>query len=141
RELQPEDAGRTLKFTLNHLPSAYGDRAMIKQVMVNLISNAIKFTRNKGDEGAIEMTGHSNGRENVYCIRDNGIGFDMTYVDKLFGVFQRLHSQNEFEGTGVGLALVKRIVARHGGRVWAEGNVGEGAAFYFSLPKNEGGLS
>ena len=141
KELLPEDSDRTLKFTLNHLPPAYGDRAMIRQVIVNLISNAIKFTRNKGDEAAIEMTGHSNGRENVYCIRDNGIGFDMSYVDKLFGVFQRLHSQKEFEGTGVGLALVKRIVARHGGRVWAEGNVGEGAAFYFSLPKDKGGLA
>ena len=139
QEIQTNKPDRMLKFTLNHLPSAYGDRAMIRQVMVNLISNAVKFTRNKGNEGAIEMTGHSNGRENIYCIRDNGIGFDMTYVDKLFGVFQRLHSHNEFEGTGVGLALVKRIVLRHGGRVWAEGKVGEGAAFYFSLPKNEGG--
>lgn len=140
QELEPRDSGQAPKFTLNHLPAAFGDRAMIRQVLTNLISNAIKFTRGRGSEGSIEMTGHSNGRENIYRITDNGIGFDMTYVDKLFGVFQRLHSQNEFEGTGVGLALVKRIVVRHGGRVWAEGKVGEGASFYFTLPKDEGGL-
>jgi signal transduction histidine kinase len=141
QELQPHDSVKTPKFTLNHLPTAFGDRSMIRQVLTNLISNAIKFTRDRGAEAAIEITGHSNGRENIYHITDNGIGFDMAYVDKLFGVFQRLHSQNEFEGTGVGLALVKRIVVRHGGRVWAEGKVGEGASFYFTLPKDEGGLS
>lgn len=141
QELEPQGSGWTPKFTLNQLPTAFGDRSMIRQVLTNLISNAIKFTRYRGSEGAIEMTGHSNGSENIYRITDNGIGFDMTYVDKLFGVFQRLHSQNEFEGTGVGLALVKRIVVRHGGRVWAEGKVGEGASFYFTLPKDEGGLS
>jgi PAS domain S-box-containing protein len=129
---------RKLKFTINTLIPAQGDQAMIRQVFVNLLSNAVKFTRPK-ERAVIEVDGRSEGNENIYYVKDNGVGFDMQYVGKLFGVFQRLHSTVEFEGTGVGLAIVQRIIHRHGGRVWAEGKVGEGACFYFTLPiKNEG---
>ena len=118
------------------LPPARGDAVLLKQAWANLLGNAIKFS-GKREAPVIEVTGHENGAENVYCVKDNGAGFDMRYYDKLFGVFQRLHSSAEFPGTGVGLAIVQRVVSRHGGRVWAEGKVGEGATFYFSLPKGE----
>jgi len=124
---------RKLKFTINTLIPAQGDQAMIRQVFVNLLSNAVKFTRPK-DVSTIEVGGSSGENETIYYVKDKGVGFDMQYVNKLFGVFQRLHSSEEFEGTGVGLAIVQRIIHRHGGRVWAEGKVGEGATFYFSLP-------
>jgi len=124
------------QFTLGALPPAYGDAVLIKQAWVNLLDNAIKFS-GKREQPVIEVSGHENGAENVYCVKDNGAGFDMRYYDKLFGVFQRLHRTEEFEGTGVGLAIVQRVVSRHGGRVWAEGEVGKGAAFYFSLPKEK----
>ncbi len=129
---------RKLKFNINTLIPAQGDQAMIRQVFVNLLSNAVKFTRPK-ERAVIEVDGRSEGNENVYTVKDNGVGFDMQYVDKLFGVFQRLHSSEEFEGTGVGLAIVQRIIHRHGGRVWAEGKVGEGATFYFTLPRGTKG--
>jgi signal transduction histidine kinase len=132
-ELKLSVPERKLKFTINTLIPAQGDQAMIRQVFVNLLSNAVKFTRPK-ETAVIEVDGRSEGDENIYYVKDNGVGFDMQYVNKLFGVFQRLHSSSEFEGTGVGLAIVQRIIHRHGGRVWAEGKVGEGATFYFSLP-------
>ncbi len=114
------------------LPFAQADRAMMRQVWVNLIGNALKYS-SKRDAPRIEIGGREDAGENVYWVRDNGIGFDMRYADKLFGVFQRLHRQEDFPGTGVGLAIVQRVVTRHGGRVWAEGRPGEGACFYFSF--------
>jgi light-regulated signal transduction histidine kinase (bacteriophytochrome) len=108
---------------------------MMRQVFVNLISNAIKFSHTS-EAPRIEVGGSIEGDEAVYYVKDNGVGFDMQYVGKLFGVFQRLHSINEFEGTGIGLAIVKRIINRHGGRVWAEGRVNEGASIYLALPRD-----
>jgi signal transduction histidine kinase len=115
------------------LPAANGDPTLIRQVWVNLLSNAFKFSGKSADP-AVTVSGSNNGAELVYCVKDNGAGFDMRYYDKLFGVFQRLHRAEEFPGTGVGLAIVKRVVERHGGRVWAESQPGHGASFYFSLP-------
>jgi two-component system sensor kinase len=132
-ELKPNLAERELTIEIKPLPLCHGDPSMLRQVLVNLLGNAIKFTRPK-DAALIEMGGHTEGAENIYYIKDNGAGFDMQYADKLFGVFQRLHGVAEFEGTGIGLAIVKRIITRHGGRVWAEGKVDEGATFYFTLP-------
>ncbi len=124
------------QLTLGILPQARGDASLIKQVWVNLLGNAAKFS-GKREQPVIEVSGHEDGGECIYLVRDNGVGFDMRYYDKLFGIFQRLHSMAEFTGTGVGLAIVQRIVSRHGGRAWAEGKVGEGATFYFSLPRGE----
>ena len=132
-ELKPALAERELTIEIKQLPLCHGDPSMLRQVLVNLLDNAIKFTRPK-NAALIEMGGHTEGAENIYYIKDNGVGFDMQYADKLFGVFQRLHGVAEFEGTGIGLAIVKRIITRHGGRVWAEGKVDEGATFYFTLP-------
>jgi light-regulated signal transduction histidine kinase (bacteriophytochrome) len=115
------------------LPPAHADRALLRQVWINLIGNALKYSAKRSD-ARIEVGGHVEGAESVYWVRDNGAGFDMRYVDKLFGVFQRLHREDEFPGTGVGLAIVQRVVARHGGRAWAQGTPGEGACFHFSLP-------
>ena len=116
------------------LPPARGDRALLKQVWLNLVGNALKYSAKKPD-ARVEIGAREEAKENVYWVRDNGAGFDMRYADKLFGVFQRLHRAEEFEGTGVGLAIAQRIVARHGGRIWAEAQPGEGACFSFSLPK------
>jgi signal transduction histidine kinase len=121
------------QLVLGALPTVQADRALLRQVWVNLLSNAAKYSSTRASP-RIEITGRSDAEEHIYCVRDNGVGFDMKYYDKLFGVFQRLHSSSEFPGTGVGLAIVERIVARHGGRVWAEGKPDAGAAFYFSLP-------
>ncbi|MGZ4856736.1 MAG: sensor histidine kinase [Methanobacteriaceae archaeon] len=134
-EFQEEIKGRELQFEVDKLPHAYGDRALLSQVFQNLIGNAIKFTRNK-NPAVIEVgaKGDEDDKENVYYVRDNGAGFDMKYINKLFGLFQRLHSPEEFEGTGVGLSIVQRIIKRHGGRVWGEGKVDEGATIYFTLP-------
>ena len=138
RELEPATAGRKLRIEVKALPNAYGDGPMLQRVWTNLLDNAVKFTGPKTD-AVIELGGNMVGREAVYYVSDNGVGFDMQHVDKLFGVFQRLHGQEEFPGTGIGLAIVKRIVARHGGRVWAEGKLNEGATFHFTLPTRERG--
>ena len=132
--LQPQAEGRNVEWRIGPLPVVVGERAMLTLVLQNLLSNALKFTQTR-DVATIEIgTISGNPDETVCYIKDNGVGFDMRHVDKLFGLFQRLHSQNEFEGTGVGLANVHRIIQRHGGRVWAEGKVNEGATFYFALP-------
>ena len=127
-------AARAIEF--GPLPPARGDAALLRQVWLNLIGNAVKFSARR-DAPRIGVTGRLEDEAAVYCVADNGAGFDMRYYDKLFGVFQRLHRQDEFGGTGVGLAIVQRIVARHGGRVWAEGRPDQGATFYFSLPAND----
>ncbi len=131
-ELKASD--HPVELNVGTLPPARGDRAMLRQVMVNLLSNAIKYSRPK-PKSIIEVGADVNADETVYFVKDNGVGFDMRYVDKLFGVFQRLHSVEEFEGTGIGLAIVKRIISKHNGRVWAEAILGEGTTIYFSLPR------
>ncbi len=131
-ELKEANPGQNIQLEIKTLPPAYGDQAMIHQVFVNLLSNAIKFTRSK-EKAVIEIGCNTQMNENVYYVKDNGVGFDMQYLNKLFGVFQRLHSAEDFDGTGVGLAIVKRIINRHGGKVWAEGKVDEGATFYFNI--------
>jgi light-regulated signal transduction histidine kinase (bacteriophytochrome) len=123
-----------LEFKVAELPSCDGDPSLLHQVWMNLISNSIKFTRNC-KHPMIEI-GFSSEDSPVYYINDNGTGFDMKYADKLFEVFQRLHNDDEFEGTGVGLAIVERIVRRHGGRIWARSAPGEGASFYFTINEN-----
>lgn len=128
---QPVD---NVDFQLAALPRARGDRSLLEQVWVNLIANALKFS-SKQSRPHIEVSSITDGAEHVYFVRDNGVGFDARYQSKLFGVFQRLHDASEFPGTGVGLALVQRVVTRHGGRVWADSKPNEGATFYFTLPK------
>jgi len=128
---RPEDRER-IAFAIAPLPAAVGDPSLIRQVWRNLLSNAVKFSSEK-DRAVITVSSEQQDDEIVYTVRDNGAGFDMRYAGKLFGVFQRLHSTREFEGTGVGLAIVQRIVVRHGGRVWAQGEPGKGAVFSFTL--------
>ncbi|MEA3134480.1 MAG: hypothetical protein QOG17_2326 [Gammaproteobacteria bacterium] len=118
---------------IGELPDCLGDSSLLEQVLTNLLSNACKFTRGR-PQPRVEVSASTEAGSNIYVVRDNGVGFDTGYAHKLFGVFQRLHSAAEFEGTGIGLSIVKRIVQRHGGRVWAESVLGEGAAFYVSLP-------
>ena len=134
KELQAETDGRSLTWKIGRLPDIEGDPTLLHQVLVNLLSNAVKYTRNR-EHAQIEIGSQDGDGENVTIyVRDNGAGFEMEYVDKLFHVFQRLHRTQEFEGTGIGLAIVRRVIERHGGRVWAEGEPGKGATFYFSLP-------
>jgi PAS domain S-box-containing protein len=121
------------RLIIGTMPPAYGDRALIRQVFANLLSNAIKYSKPR-EAPVIEVGGHAEHGQDTYYVKDNGVGFDMQYANKLFCVFQRLHSAKEFEGTGVGLAIVQRIVQRHGGRAWAEAKVDGGAVFYFMLP-------
>ncbi len=135
QKLKPEMEGRNIVWKQSPLPEVQADPSMLCQVLINLISNAIKYTRPR-DPAEIEIGCHAaSADEHVFFVRDNGVGFDMRYSDKLFGVFQRLHLDEEFEGTGIGLANVRRIIQRHGGRAWGEGKLNAGATFYFSLPK------
>lgn len=130
--LQPT---RRMELSLSSLPIVKGDPAMLRQVVENLVSNALKYSRDR-DVSRVEVGARDDGEFNLISIKDNGVGFDMRYAGKLFQVFQRLHSDKEFEGTGVGLAIVQRIIKRHGGRIWAEAEPGKGATFYFTLPRN-----
>lgn len=132
-DLSADQDKARIDFRISEIDSIYGDAAMIKQVWVNLISNAIKYT-SKIINPVIEIGSTNTETETVFFVKDNGAGFDMEYYDKLFSVFKRLHSARQFEGNGVGLAIVQRIVQRHQGRVWAESEVNKGAAFYFALP-------
>jgi PAS domain S-box-containing protein len=134
RELRTDSQGRRVRWNIESLPKVWGDAAMLRQVFINLLSNALKYTR-EASPAVIEVKVVESPEEHVISVSDNGVGFDAAYAHKLFGVFQRLHAAYEFPGTGIGLAIVRRVVARHGGRVWAEGEVGRGATFYFSLPK------
>lgn len=137
-EVRPEAEGRNISWRIGALPEFYGDRSMLRLVLVNLLSNAVKFTRTR-PQAEIEIgCAGGNGDELIVFVKDNGVGFDMKYANKLFGVFQRLHAAETFEGTGIGLATVQRIMHRHGGRAWAEGAVNQGATFYFSAPKPRG---
>ena len=132
------EKNRRIVWNVDGLPPAWGDATLLRQVWYNLVENAVKYTRPR-EEAVISINGHAEGDEVIYTIADNGVGFDMTYVDKLFGVFQRLQRMEDFEGTGIGLALTRRVIERHGGRVWAHGEVDEGADFHFALPVKEKG--
>ncbi len=134
RGLQPEMQGRQIEWEIGELPSVRADAPMLRQVWANLLGNAVKYTRQKPVAHIAVACRRDDAEGYVFSVRDDGAGFDMKYVAKLFGVFQRLHSASEFEGTGIGLANVQRIVQRHHGRVWAEGSLGEGATFYFTVP-------
>jgi signal transduction histidine kinase len=134
--LQSQEPERVIRFSVQEALPAWGDYRLLYQVLMSLLENAIKFTR-KNKTAVIEVGGRSEDEENIYYVRDNGIGFNEDDVQKMFAVFQRLHDGKKYEGTGVGLATVQRIIQRHGGRIWAEGKPGGGATFYFSLPKEK----
>jgi light-regulated signal transduction histidine kinase (bacteriophytochrome) len=143
RALEEASGGQppTAEVRLGALPAAQADPVLLRQVWVNLLSNALKYSATRGSAARVEVSGETDGAVHRYTVRDNGVGFDMRYAGQLFGVFQRLHSQDEFEGTGVGLAIVQRIVTRHGGRIWAEAEPGVGAAFTFELPMIDPGAA
>lgn len=132
-ELLAQNASEKTSINIGNLHPALGDSVLLKQVWLNLISNAIKYSQ-KNPAPKIEIGCTENDKETTYYVKDNGVGFDMKYYNKLFGVFQRLHGETEFEGTGVGLAIIHRIITRHGGKVWAEGQINKGACFFFTLP-------
>jgi hypothetical protein len=134
-ELAPECSGRDIEWKIDPLFDADCDPGLMKQVFVNLLSNAVKYTR-KCEHAVIQVGPMNSGGPHGVFVRDNGVGFEMRYAGKLFGVFQRLHSDQDFEGTGVGLAIVQRIIRKHGGRIWAEAELGEGATFRFTLGGN-----
>jgi len=133
-ELAPEAKGRTIEWQIDPLPGVHVDRSLYKQVWMNLLGNALKYTRRR-ERAVITVRCRENADNHEFSVQDNGAGFDMQYVGKLFGIFQRLHLKDEFEGTGIGLANVRRIISRHGGKTWAEGELGKGATFFFTLPK------
>jgi PAS domain S-box-containing protein len=137
-ELGEQTRTRNIEWKIGPLPEVRADAFMLRQALVNLLSNALKYTRNR-NPAIIEIGAEENPDEVAVYVRDNGVGFDMQYVDKLFGVFQRLHRVSDFEGTGIGLANVRRVIHRHGGRTWAQGKLDKGATFYFSLPKTTKG--
>jgi len=139
QRLAADGPDRRIEWRVARLAPVTADPIMLRLVVENLLSNALKYTRGR-ETARIEVGCRTEGGDLVYWVRDNGVGFDMAYVSKLFGVFQRLHRMEDFEGTGIGLANVRRIVERHGGRTWAEGALNEGAAFFFSLPRMEGAL-
>jgi light-regulated signal transduction histidine kinase (bacteriophytochrome) len=130
-DLRTMQEGRQIDVVISDMPSCLADPSLLKVVYTNLLSNAFKFTRNK-EKARIEIGCRTNGKD-IYYIRDNGVGFDMKYVDKMFGVFQRLHHPEEFEGTGCGTAIVQRIITRHGGQIWVEAKINEGTTFFFTL--------
>jgi light-regulated signal transduction histidine kinase (bacteriophytochrome) len=134
QELGPDLRNRHIHWERDQMPDIIGDPRLLKQVWVNLLANAVKYTRPR-DPAEIHIGADIADQEVIYYVKDNGVGFNMQYADRLFGVFQRLHAEKDFEGTGVGLANVRRIVQRHGGRTWAEGSEGHGATVYFSLPQ------
>ncbi len=137
-ELSPDTKGRTIEWIIEPLPQVYADKTLLKQVWMNLLGNAIKYTKNR-DKAEISIGCKESPQGFEFHIKDNGAGFDMQYADKLFGIFQRLHFKEEFEGTGVGLAHVERIISKHGGRTWAHGEINVGATFYFTLPRKNPG--
>jgi light-regulated signal transduction histidine kinase (bacteriophytochrome) len=137
RDLEPDTETRTVEWIVGGLPDVRGDSALVRQVWVNLLSNAVKYSCEENPARIEIGCERSAEGEQRFFVRDNGVGFDMKYVDRLFGVFQRLHSEEQFEGTGIGLANVRRIVHRHGGRTWAESTLGEGSTFWFSMPLSE----
>jgi two-component system sensor kinase len=133
-ELKAKSAERQIDFKIDSLPNAWGDAALLRQIWTNLIGNALKFTSPR-ECAKIEIIGKTETDQPVYCVKDNGVGFDMKFSAKLFGVFQRLHTDEEFKGNGIGLAIVQRLVRRHSGEVWADAKLNEGATFCFTLPR------
>ena len=131
-KLREHEPDQKVEFTLADLPPIHADPSLVRQIWTNLLSNALKYSR-KRETSQVEVGFQAGEHETTYFVRDNGAGFDMTYMDKLFAPFQRLHTIDEYPGTGIGLATVRRIIHRHGGKVWAEGQTGKGATFYFSI--------